>query len=512
MFLFFHSHFFLNKKIKAGQVPALQSKLKKIKEVMCITALWHHNIINWKISQHEYFLSFIFLCYNNIYKNSNKGRNIGQVENFKIREKITDLIEKYSKEGCYEIRKEKNKIYICDSSEKYIDFHDGKFVSISGGHELEFMEISQGEDCFTIRAATGVTLRGNYADFLKRKKNIRRASRWRNHVKISIGKNKNFMKLHSKNESVAFLYEGLMAEALKIFLETQKETCLYKDFEKLFIENGEYGFSWFHIPKDFNEKTFRNYGSLASFISDREGLESYRKIISRIPLPLMGNICDLITLEYGKEIVLKILENRENFKRLKGGYATISEIIMLFLEITGKTSEWGFSKSRKEEYRKYKGKIYRIWKLSENGSLKNIMHLIKCKSFEEVQKFHGELIRKRRKKYIEKFKPAPLGTDEKFVKLYNEKFSVKFENCELIDDARRLFMEGMKQKNCSFSYKEEIKDGKCMIFSLKESGKRYTGKIIFRNGRFVLDQFLGRENLCTKECGKLKGKIKKIIE
>ena len=434
------------------------------------------------------------------------------MEGFKIKEKIEEIIEKYSKEKYYEIRKEKNKIYMYDSSEKYIDFHDGKFISISGGHELEFMEISQGEDCLTIRAATGVTLRGNYADFRKRKKNIRRALRWRNHIKISIGENKNFIKLHSTNETVTFPYEGLMAETLKIFLETQKGTCLYKDFKKLFIENGEYGFSWFHIPKDFNEKTFRDYGSLAAFISERNGLERYRKIISRIPLPLMGTIYNFISLEYGKEIILKILEDRENFKRLKGGNATHREIIMLFLEITGKTSEWGFSKCRKEEYRKYEGKIYRIWNFSENGSFKNIMCLIKYKSFEEVEKFHGKLIRKRRKKYIEKFKPTPLGTDEKFVKLYNGKISGKFENCELIDDARRLFIEGMKQKNCSFSYKEEIKDGKCMIFSIKENEKRYTGKIIFRNSRFVLDQFLGRENLCTEECGKLKGKIKKIIK
>ena len=434
------------------------------------------------------------------------------MESFKIKEKISDLIERYSKEEYYEIRKEKNKIYIYDSSEKHIDFHDGKFISISGDHKIEFMEISLGKDCFTVRTGAGVILRGNYIDFQKRKKNIRRASRWMNHIKISIGKNKNFIKLHSKNESVIFPYEGLMTETLKIFLETQKETCLYKDFEKLFIENGEYGFSWFHIPKDFSEKTFRDYGSLASFISDREGLEKYGKIISRIPLPLMGTIYDFISLKYGKEIILKILEDRENFKLLKGGYATGREIIMLFLEITGKTTEWGFSKCRKEEYRKYEGKIYRIWNFSEDGSFKNIMQLIKFKSFEEVQKFHGELIRKRRKKYIEKFKPAPLGTAEKFVKLYNEKLSGKFENCELIDDARRLFIEALKQKNCSFSYKKEINDGKCMIFSVKENGKRYTGKIIFRNGRFVLDQFLGRENLCTEECGKLKGKIKKIIE
>lgn len=431
------------------------------------------------------------------------------MEGFKVIEKI---IEKYSKEKYYEIRKEKNRIYIYDSSEKYIDFHDGKFISIPDGHELEFMEISQGEDCFTIRVATGITSRENYADFLNRKKNIRRASRWMNHIKISIGKNKSFIKLHSANESVTFPYEGLMTEVLKIFLETQEGTCLYKDFEKLFIENGEYGFSWFHIPEDFSEKTFRDYGNLAAFISDREGLESYGKIISRIPLPLMGTIYDFISLKYGKEIILKILEDKENFKLLKGGYATGREIVMLFLEITGKTSEWGFSKSMKEEYRKYEGKIYRIWKLSENSSLRNIMHLIKCKSFEEVQKFHGELIRKRRKKYIEKFKPAPLGTAEKFIKLYNEKLLGKFENCELIDDARRLFIEALKQKNCSFSYKEEINDGKCMIFSVKENGKRYTGKIIFRNSRFVLEQFLGRENLCTEECGKLKGRIKKIIE
>ena len=139
------------------------------------------------------------------------------------------------------------------------------------------MEISQGKDCLTIRVATGVTLRGNYVDFQKRKKNIRRTSRWRNHIKISVGKNKNFIKLHLANESVAFPYEGLMAETLKIFLETQKGTCLYKDFEKLFIENEEYGFSYFHILEDFSEKTFRNYGSLAAFISDRKGLENTGK-------------------------------------------------------------------------------------------------------------------------------------------------------------------------------------------------------------------------------------------
>lgn len=94
------------------------------------------------------------------------------------------------------------------------------------------MEISQGEGCFTIRVATGITLRVNYADFLKRKKNIRRASEWMNYIKISIGKNKNFIKIYSKNESVTFPYEGLMAKALKIFLETAQ--LLRKNHEKLF--------------------------------------------------------------------------------------------------------------------------------------------------------------------------------------------------------------------------------------------------------------------------------------
>ena len=70
------------------------------------------------------------------------------MESFKIKEKISDLIERYSKEEYYEIRKEKNKIYICDSSEKYIDFHDGKFISIRGRYELEIMEISQREKLF----------------------------------------------------------------------------------------------------------------------------------------------------------------------------------------------------------------------------------------------------------------------------------------------------------------------------------------------------------------------------
>ena len=44
------------------------------------------------------------------------------MESFKIKEKIEEIIEKYSKEKYYEIRKEKNKIYIYDSSENILTF------------------------------------------------------------------------------------------------------------------------------------------------------------------------------------------------------------------------------------------------------------------------------------------------------------------------------------------------------------------------------------------------------
>ena len=108
-------------------------------------------------------------------------------------------------------------------------------------------------------------------------------------------------------------------------------------------------------------------------------------------------------------------------------------------------------------------------------------------------------------KFPKKFKPVIKNLDAKY---------------ELIKDGERLLCEGEEQRNCVFSYFKNITEGKCLIYSLlteapensDKEKERYTIEIIERNGKFEVDQFLGKFNKKTSASIKLESELREKLK
>ena len=153
----------------------------------------------------------------------------------------------------------------------------------------------------------------------------------------------------------------------------------------------------------------------------------------------------------------------------------------------------------------------------------------------DLTKINSEkALKKKHDKFSEEIKlRARLREKEKLETVFEfpEKFSPVIENLgteyELIRDGKRLLEEGEEQRNCVFSYFKNITEGKCLIYSLLtetekssedisgNSGKerkRYTIEIIERNGKFEVDQFLGKFNKKTSVSIKLEAELREKLK
>ena len=83
----------------------------------------------------------------------------------------------------------------------------------------------------------------------------------------------------------------------------------------------------------------------------------------------------------------------------------------------------------------------------------------------------------------------------------------------MIENEKRLLLEGIWQKNCAYSYLETIDYGKCSLFSLEENGKRYTFEIVAgENNKLCLNQCRKSCNKTDEETEKLSERINVIVE
>lgn len=65
---------------------------------------------------------------------------------------------------------------------------------------------------------------------------------------------------------------------------------------------------------------------------------------------------------------------------------------------------------------------------------------------------------------------------------------------EVIENEKRLFVEGQEQQNCVYSYLKNIESGKCLILSCKYKEKQYTAEINIKDKKYHIKQFLGKCN------------------
>lgn len=60
-----------------------------------------------------------------------------------------------------------------------------------------------------------------------------------------------------------------------------------------------------------------------------------------------------------------------------------------------------------------------------------------------------------------------------------------------IQSAEELYLEGVIQHNCVFSYLDKINNGKCVIYTCVYEEKKYTIEITYENNKFTLAQLMG---------------------
>lgn len=129
--------------------------------------------------------------------------------------------------------------------------------------------------------------------------------------------------------------------------------------------------------------------------------------------------------------------------------------------------------------------------------LKNI-EWKRTKDFPSLQRYHNKLVKEQNLKRIERIPERKLKLGKKFKNLINNlkenrKISKDF-SVKVIDNEKRLFLEGQNQQNCVYTYLKSIENGKCLILSCKYNGKAYTAEIEIKDRKYHIRQFLGKYN------------------
>ena len=83
---------------------------------------------------------------------------------------------------------------------------------------------------------------------------------------------------------------------------------------------------------------------------------------------------------------------------------------------------------------------------------------------------------------------------------------------ELIDNEKRLYLEGLMQRNCVYSYLQYIEAGECVVFSyMDDNDKRFTIELYISDGKYFINQFSGKYN-STKGTEKISNELHKILK
>lgn len=124
------------------------------------------------------------------------------------------------------------------------------------------------------------------------------------------------------------------------------------------------------------------------------------------------------------------------------------------------------------------------------NTLKEPVDFRKMLNENRAWKYHNELVKKIN------LKKAETIPDRK-LKIHNEYDMLIKALCdkyELIDNEKRLYLEGLRQHNCVYSYLDYIERGECVIFSHVDNNKRFTVAFYINEGKYYINQLSGKYN------------------
>ena len=285
----------------------------------------------------------------------------------------------------------------------------------------------------------------------------------------------------------------------------------------------KYENSYFFLPRGlaYAWKEFFEYGTLRSMLAEKLGIKE-SSVLKKVPSVLVPFAIRLYhnTNKEHYFIIDEILRKGESLLKelfkIDSLLFVLQKALCLYCEIEGMNKKWNFeldhelefdNEEKFEKFEKYENLMDEVLKNSDAVRPKIFFeNLKKCETLEDVGKYARKLERKMQEKRINETPETPLEIAKKFRNFYFNCLKKELNNAEMIENEKRLLMEGIWQKNCAYSYLETIDYGKCALFSLKESGKRYTVEIIAdENNKLCLNQ-------CRKSCNKTDEETEKLSE
>lgn len=306
-----------------------------------------------------------------------------------------------------------------------------------------------------------------------------------------------------------------------------KKSLVALDISKGLAELDKFENSYFFLPRGlaYAWKEFFEYGTLRTMLSEKLGIKE-SSVLKKVPpvlVPFAIRLYDNVNKEHyfiideilrKKEILLKKL-----FKKFLTSLYLLKIALIFYCEIEGLNKRWNFDlfyefESDDEKFVKYENLMDKVLENLDTTRPKIFLeNLKKCETLEDVEKYSRKLERKMQAKRINKTPETPLEIAKKFRNFYSNYLKKELNDAEMIENEKRLLMEGIRQKSCAYSYLETIDYGKCSLFSLEENGKRYTFEIVaYENQKLYLNQCRKSCNKTDEETEKLSERINAIVE
>ena len=158
-----------------------------------------------------------------------------------------------------------------------------------------------------------------------------------------------------------------------------------------------------------------------------------------------------------------------------------------------------------------KRRILDIFEMANETGTRNVLkRVLECKDKEDLQKLHDKFTEKMLKKMTPE--DTQLNIDKKFNPVIT--LLKAHKNIEVIDNAKRLFEEGSRMKNCVYSRKKNIESGKCIILSVKYSNELFTVEIsedLILINKFCISECRGYRNSVNENSKTVEAMINEII-
>lgn len=325
------------------------------------------------------------------------------------------------------------------------------------------------------------------------------------------------------------LFSAMIKEKSYFALDLQKmirEALKYDFIVPILIPEGKAG----EIKNAKLElECFEKYGSLLEFIEKRSFVKITPKL-RKLPIFLIPMLSYIDFYDEDNFVLKWISENTEKFCQtiIKTGIMTFTKFELAicisraeglaYEKISGVPFGMRARRINKSQMILFgiiqgieKRRILDIFEMAAEIGCRNVLkRILECKEKKDLQKLHDKFT----EKMLKKMTPESIqfNIDKKFSSVIT--LLKKHKNIEIIDNAKRLFEEGSRMKNCVYSKRRNIETGKCIILSVKYKNEFFTVEIsedLVLINKFCVSECRGYRNLSNENSKVVEVMINRII-